>query len=112
MRGAESRECLDCGRVLPIKKFQEGRKKCFKCRNIKKNYGITGREFFALLEDQMGYCVICEDPINEKTAVIDHCHDSKKVRTLLCTHCNLGIGHLKHDKEITHRAFEYLSFFK
>lgn len=62
-----------------------------------------------MLDEQLRSCLICELPINEKTAVVDHDHKTGRVRALLCQNCNVGIGHLKHDKEIAHRAVEYLT---
>jgi hypothetical protein len=121
MREANStRECIDCGDVLPMKKFsrvhggREGyrRKNCIRCRNIKQRYGISGKMFYEMLENQLSSCLICENPINEKTACVDHCHDGKNVRGLLCSNCNTGIGLLAHNKEVAYRAFEYLRFFK
>jgi hypothetical protein len=117
MRGDKRMECDDCERVLPLAQFYleknhySRRKKCNKCRSLKKNYGVTGKEYFKMLEDQMYSCLICEDPINEKTAVVDHSHDDQNVRALLCTNCNIAIGHLDHDQEIAYRAVEYLRKF-
>lgn len=115
MRGTDIRECKDCKWPLPIKKFQlvRGRRNqtCIKCKNIWDRYKITGREFHKMLEHQLFCCVICEQPINERQACIDHCHTSKRVRALLCNHCNIAIGHFKHDKEIAYRAVEYLRNF-
>jgi hypothetical protein len=113
MRGALTRECIDCGWPLPITKFglvrNWRRTRCNKCHNIAGRYKISGKEFFRMLDNQMNCCLICESPINENNAVIDHCHNTKKVRALLCNGCNLAIGHLRHDKEIAYRAVEYLT---
>ena len=40
--------------------------------------------------------------------VVDHCHDTGKVRGLLCQDCNRALGGLKHDTEILTRAIEFL----
>jgi hypothetical protein len=87
------------------------RSKCIKCKNIRDRYKISGAEFFQMLKDQMYTCLICEGPINELTAVVDHCHDDNQVRSLLCSGCNSGIGLLRHNKEIAARAVEYLTKF-
>lgn len=112
MRGSEIRICDDCGRPLSIRSFamsgKHRRKTCRKCNNIRCRYKITGAQFYKMLEAQMHSCLICEEPINELTARIDHCHSDHEVRSLLCNSCNSAIGFLKHDKEVAARAIEYL----
>lgn len=39
---------------------------------------------------------------------VDHDAETGKVRGMLCTNCNRGIGFLKHDTEILARAIKYL----
>jgi hypothetical protein len=50
-------------------------------------------------------CVICGagGPL-----VVDHCHASGKVRGMLCSHCNRGLGHFRDDPELLEFAAEYL----
>lgn len=68
-----------------------------------------------MLASQGGVCAICGQPetIVKKGGVvaslaIDHCHETGKVRGLLCGRCNLGIGCLRHDAETALAAAEYL----
>lgn len=108
------RECMDCERVLPLSKFRSTKgymNKCWQCANIWKRYRLTGKQFFRMLLSQMYRCLICETPIDHATANVDHCHDTTLVRGLLCKNCNLGIGHFKHDPEVTERAVRYLKDF-
>lgn len=74
-------------------------------------YKISGKDFEKMLVEQDYCCLICEGPIDELTAKIDHCHDDQTVRSLLCNGCNTGIGQLKNDKEIAQRVVEYLNKF-
>lgn len=109
-------KCEDCGKNREIRHFQKRengvrRRKCNKCLHLKIRYGISGRKFMAMLKYQMRSCLICEKKINEDTAVVDHCHDELQVRGLLCRTCNSGIAHLKHDKDVAYRAFEFLRKF-
>ena len=39
---------------------------------------------------------------------VDHCHDTMKVRGLLCHRCNCGIGLLNEDITVLEKAINYL----
>jgi hypothetical protein len=80
-------------------------------------YGITRMEFKQMLENQKGVCAICKQPetaIDKRSGLIrqlavDHCHNTGKVRGLLCTHCNHGLGKFKDDVNLLQTAINYLS---
>lgn len=67
-----------------------------------------------MLEEQNGVCAICRQPEtvkrNDKVRLlaVDHCHDTTKVRGLLCAGCNIMIGHADHNIDILTRAIDYL----
>ena len=52
-------------------------------------------------------CGISEDEIGKKLDV-DHCHDSGKVRGVLCNPCNTMLGHARDKVEILESAVAYL----
>lgn len=52
------------------------------------------RNWEQLYEAQGGVCGSCQEL---KELVVDHCHDTGKVRGLICSSCNLAIGHIKDD---------------
>ena len=68
-----------------------------------KRYGLSKDEFLALSQQQK--CGICGDA--EKLH-IDHDHNTKKVRGLLCPRCNTGIGLLKESPKLLLLAASYL----
>jgi hypothetical protein len=70
-------------------------------------YGLTFEEFSALLGEQQGRCAICRDEF-EGEPMVDHDHKTRKVRGLLCHHCNTGLGLFKEDKRRLWRAADYL----
>jgi len=70
-----------------------------------KKYGLTVEQFEKMMEDQKGSCAICN---RELPLVIDHCHNTGKVRKLLCTPCNIGLGSFGDDIERLRKAIEYL----
>ena len=84
--------------------------------NLKKLYDITVEEYEALLKKQGGVCAICgEDEPNEHgrtrtklRLAVDHCHDTSRVRGLLCQKCNRAIGLLGDSVELLRKAIDYL----
>jgi hypothetical protein len=82
---------------------------------MKRRYGITAVEYDKMFEEQNGVCAICEQPEKSyqrdgapSSLAIDHCHDTGKIRGLLCHHCNRGIGFLQDSAEIVLKAAVYL----
>lgn len=73
---------------------------------LRYKYGLTEAEVDEMREAQRGGCAICGE--QERELVIDHAHDSGKVRGLLCGVCNRGLGMLGDDVEGLRRALAYL----
>lgn len=61
-----------------------------------------------LLIRQNGFCAICNSSAKENRRLcVDHCHETNKVRGILCDDCNTGIGKLK-DIINLEKAIQYL----
>lgn len=77
---------------------------------MRKQYGISTEQFAELLEFQGGGCAICAKPIENirRRMNIDHDHETNRVRGILCTGCNTGLGHLGDNIEGLQRALYYL----
>lgn len=72
---------------------------------LKHRYGLSFEQYQELFLKQDGKCACC----NERAAVdVDHCHDTGKVRGLLCRSCNVGLGQLGDSVEGLRRAIAYL----
>jgi hypothetical protein len=70
-------------------------------------YGLTAAEYDALLAKQAGRCAICgTQPV--KRLAVDHEHATGKVRGLLCSTCNSGLGHFKDSVPALENAIAYL----
>lgn len=83
-------------------------------RNNLKKYGLTEEDYNKLLDKQEGKCAICNSSESHRTNTkqnlfVDHCHTTKKVRGLLCHHCNVGLGHFKDEQVLLTKAIEYLN---
>jgi Autographiviridae endonuclease VII len=77
---------------------------------IKCRYGITKEQYFELVDQQLGLCIICSQ-IPDKF-MIDHDHKTGQVRGLLCKQCNWLLGHSKESIEILQNAINYLERWK
>ena len=56
---------------------------------LMKAYGITARQYDAMLARQGGVCAVCGKPPTRCRLAVDHAHDAtKRVRGLLCDPCN------------------------
>lgn len=84
---------------------------------VKKKYGIPTVEYVEMLVDQKGVCLLCEQPetsIDHRTKrvrnlAVDHNHINGKVRGLLCSNCNRGLGFFRENQAVLQKAIEYLS---
>lgn len=72
-------------------------------------YGVTVEQYEDMLKNQNGVCAICNNKCSVRERLsIDHCHDTKIVRGLLCNSCNLGLGYFKDTPERLESAAKYL----
>lgn len=69
-------------------------------------------DFDALVTKQEGRCAICgldhAARVGSGRLSIDHCHESGKVRGLLCHRCNSLLGHAKDNIDTLKKAITYL----
>lgn len=83
-----------------------------------KQYGITLDAYNLLLISQNNECACCGINQNElktsnnqfggKSLVVDHCHVTGNVRTLLCNRCNTVVGMLNEDTVTLNKVGEYI----
>lgn len=81
---------------------------------LKRRFGIEFGRYEEIHELQNGVCAICKKP---ETAIIrgkvlelavDHCHETGKIRGLLCTKCNQGLGKFLDSPNLLMEAALYL----
>lgn len=77
---------------------------------LRNKYGINLEIYNRMFQEQDGCCALCGKHQSEfKLALaVDHCHETNKVRSLLCPNCNSGIGNLRDSKEMLFKAIKYL----
>ena len=78
-------------------------------------YGITVDDYVLMADSQNGLCFICSEPETvlasnglPRGLAVDHCHSTSKVRSLLCTRCNILLGKVKDNPGLLRAAASYL----
>lgn len=77
-----------------------------KSNNYRSKYGIDLGTIETMLHTQNNKCLICSVDLNPY--VVDHCHTTGKVRGLLCSHCNIGLGNFMDNPTFLKNAIKYL----
>ena len=91
------------------KKKRPGREHYFREQKLKRNFGLTLADYNAMREAQDNGCAICQrQHKSTKRLCVDHCHDTGKIRGLLCGNCNSGIGLLGDNVASVKNALRYL----
>lgn len=73
---------------------------------LSNRFGIGETLYREIMDSQRGCCVICQCSLDEPC--IDHNHKTGKVRGLLCSLCNSGLGYFKDNPSLLYYALEYL----
>ncbi|MFF1767191.1 endonuclease VII domain-containing protein [Streptomyces sp. NPDC058249] len=111
--------CRGCGEIKPHSEWHrnasasDGLATCCKaCKairgregHLKRQYGMTEAERDEMIASHMGLCVIC---LKAPAVHVDHCHETGRVRGVLCFNCNSAIGKLGDDPDAVRRAAAYL----
>lgn len=93
---------------------QRNRSMCKECHmlasksnHLMKKYSLTIQDYEKMYDSQEGKCTICNE--KKDSLVIDHCHTTGEVRSLLCNACNVSIGLLKESSLILFNAALYVN---
>ena len=119
------RVCRFCGQEKELNAFPKNGKyfryDCLTCANKrrakrpfkypssqyyrKSKYGLSEEAYQDMIRRQQGACACCHEV---KRLVIDHDHDTGKIRGLLCSTCNTGLGHFSDSLDKLQKAIVYL----
>ena len=109
--------CIDCGKGFVRTKSLYA-KQCGKCAyerqrvmKLTYKYDITQEQYHEMYAEQNGCCKICgiHESRCAKRLHVDHCHDTGRVRGLLCAKCNTSIGQFEREPDRLLRAYDYLT---
>ena len=89
------------------KKYRRECRECMVHQHRTYKFGIAREQWDAMYAKNKGRCWICHAKPKQALAV-DHCHKSGKVRGLLCSNCNTGLGLFRDNQNLLTRAIQYL----
>jgi hypothetical protein len=122
----ELKKCTKCGEPKPLGEYPFSRgtahawrrgecKTCYTRNNVWRNrfkkYGITREQYDELLRRQNGGCAICglpEQGTRKSQLCVDHCHQTGRIRGLLCQQHNASLGAFGDDLAGVMQVVEYL----
>ena len=124
-RRADRAPCAICGNAMPLTVKNGARycsTDCLVVAQVRRrkvtmvprfrlvHYGITPEQFAERLESQDGRCAICrtDTPGGKGGWHVDHDHETKAIRGLLCNNCNNGLGRFADDPVRLRGAVAYL----
>jgi Recombination endonuclease VII len=98
------------------KQYRANNPERFRDKELRRRSGISAEEYDTKLAVQNGLCAICGNPevrLNPLTQepralAVDHCHKTGKIRGLLCSDHNTGLGLFNDDIALLRAAIVYL----
>ena len=102
--------CKDCNRQATYAQRQadpEGNRARQRRYDVRRpgKHGVLPEQRDEMVRAQGGRCAICRQ---ETVLVVDHCHETGRVRGMLCKLCNSGLGFFKDDQNSLQAAISYL----
>ena len=95
------------------------RSECRTCRSnadrsylLRRRFGFSVEDYDTMLAAQGGKCALCsaQVPGGRWTRFhVDHCHDTGRVRGLLCNSCNSALGALGDTEESIAKVLAYVA---
>ena len=132
----KTKKCTKCSKLKPLDAYpkdnraKDGRgSSCKECNNInhrkryatgdyknsnhyyrmEKRYGLSKSQYHELMDSNNGCCHLCNKKLKTtRQKHIDHCHETGKVRGILCQGCNTALGKLGDNEEGLTKALRYI----
>ncbi|WP_416976619.1 endonuclease VII domain-containing protein [Streptomyces sp. T028] len=113
------KRCPQCEQVKPHSEWERNKSSsdgwssyCRECRAernrisyFQRKYGLSPAELDAMVAEQHGVCCIC---LAAPAEHVDHCHETGRVRGVLCFSCNAALGQFKDRPDAIRRAAAYV----
>lgn len=91
--------CINCN--FPFYSRESKHRYCITCgsdpkmKHVLNTYGINSMQYESIINSQNNSCGICYESFSFKKPAdvhVDHCHETNKIRGILCYRCNVHLG--------------------
>jgi hypothetical protein len=104
----KARESIMTARSKKVEFYKEANRKA----HLKRKYDLTIEQYDDMARAQDFVCAICREPFKldslDRGPCVDHCHETGRVRGILCWDCNRGLGGFKDNLQSLQEAINYL----
>ena len=134
----EHHTCTTCGKLKPAGEYWKRKDRpkgvassCRQCQTtktrkdwtprqhreykLKTTFGLSLDDYEGMAKSQNYRCAICHKEETAKSnkgfvkcLAVDHCHETGRIRGLLCQACNTALGKFKDDEALLKSAINYL----
>ena len=103
-------KCKECSRYYQRDREEHKKPEAISYQ-LQRKYGIDFETYNRMFDEQNGCCAICNTHQSElkKRLAVDHCHETGKVRALLCSPCNTSLGGFRDNTTLLQNAITYLN---
>jgi len=104
--------CKVCKTIQTKTWFQANREKAIRYNTkskLKNRYGMEIEQYDLMVVAQNNLCAICNQPQARRNLAVDHCHQTNRVRGLLCDKCNLALGLINDNLDVVESIKRYLT---
>lgn len=105
--------CKHCG--IELDEIKHSGYQCYPCKNGLERYNMNRIDMVEMHVKQEGKCLLCSKPVTMFTrrkpdsGYIDHNHETREVRGILCHPCNTSLGYIERAKINPDTIKEYLA---
>lgn len=108
--------CNPCRRARRRSYYEApgGREKA-RAKHVEQTYGLSPEEYCEMIERQNNRCAACGNKETKKVKgtlcalQVDHDHKTGRVRGLLCSQCNVALGHLRDSERRARGLVRYIA---
>lgn len=90
---------------------RERKKPAYHKSLLKLKHSMSVEDYNNLLVKQDHKCALCNKHVSEleRRLAVDHCHETGRIRGLLCMPCNTSLGQLGDDEKSLKKIISYLN---